>query len=137
MYNAKDADSINKFNEEYKSKHSKFIKQLEETKESFASAPYWPERQQELHKALRTHLQFPTNDMRKTQQLIAPIIPFTAEFTIDGINGFRYGDVLEFKMLPAKYQINTIFSIISITHNVSSGGEWTTTIRCIMRSAIK
>ena len=78
----------------------------------------------------------PTADIQKSQQITAPIFPFTAEFTIDGINGLRYGDVLTFEALPLKYRVNTVFSVISVTHNVSNTGEWTTAVKCIMRPSI-
>ena len=68
--------------------------------------------------------------------MAAPIFPFSAEFTIDGINGFRYGDQLIFACLPTNYQINTLFSIMQITQTVGSSGDWTTAIRCVMRTDI-
>ena len=71
-----------------------------------------------------------------TYQLKAPVIPFDCSFTIDGINGFKYGDVLQFDGLPKRYTANTVYSIVSTTHTVSTNGEWTTQIRCIMRPKI-
>ena len=137
MYNSKDPTSVNQAIATYKQKHQNFVDKLIETSELFANAPYAKERQQSLYQALTKHIKFPSDDVFKAQQMIAPIFPFTVDFTIDGINGFRYGDVLEFKMLPLKYQINTVFSIIGITHTVSTNGLWTTNIKCIMRPAIK
>lgn len=137
MYNSKDPKSVNRAIATYKQKHQDFLNKLIETGELFAGAPYSKERQQSLYQALTKHIKFPSDDVFKAQQMIAPIFPFTVDFTIDGINGFRYGDVLEFKMLPLKYQINTVFSIIGITHTVSTNGLWTTNIKCIMRPAIK
>ncbi len=64
----------------------------------------------------------------------SPIYPFDVEFTIDGINGFRYGNCVEFDVLPKKYKNDTTFSIKSITHTVNTAGEWTTVIRCIMQA---
>jgi hypothetical protein len=89
-----------------------------------------------LYKALSDYIKIPTDDIQKSQQITAPIFPFTAEFTIDGINGLRYGDVLTFDALPLKYRVNTVFSVISVTHNVSNTGEWTTAVKCIMRPSI-
>ena len=89
-----------------------------------------------LYKALSDYIKMPTDNIQKSQQITAPIFPFTAEFTIDGINGLRYGDVLTFDALPLKYRVNTVFSVISVTHNVSNTGEWTTAVKCIMRPSI-
>lgn len=136
MYNSKDADTINLILQKYKDKHIDIVKQLKETKQLFADAPDVPEKSQALFKALSSYIKYPTDDIRKSQQLTAPIFPFTVEFTIDGINGFRYGDTLTFDALPLKYRINTVFGIISINHTVTSDGQWQTTIRCVMKSSI-
>jgi hypothetical protein len=136
MYSSNDPDTINLILQKYKDKHSDIVKQLRETKQLFAQAPQVPEKSQALYKALSSYIKYPTDDIRKSQQLTAPIFPFTVEFTIDGINGFRYGDTLTFDALPLKYRINTVFGIISITHTVSSDGQWQTTIRCVMKSSI-
>ena len=136
MYNSKDADSINKAMSKYKQKHNDIYAQLIKTIESYGEAPGVPEKSQALWKALSSYIKYPTSDIRKSQQITAPIFPFSVEFTIDGINGFRYGDVLQFVALPKKYRVNTVFSIISITHTVGTDGQWTTAIRCIMRPSI-
>ena len=66
----------------------------------------------------------------------APVYPFDVEFTVDGINGLRWGNVLEFDGLPAKYKNKTTFIIASIIQTVTTDGDWTTKIRCIMRPKI-
>lgn len=136
MYNAKDADSINKIAAEYTTRHKNSITELLKSKNAFGLTPSLTEKSSALYKQLSKYLQFPTDDIRKSSQLTAPIFPFSAEFTIDGINGFKYGDVVTFDALPAKYRVNTVFSVIGITHKVGSDGGWYTTIRCIMRPKI-
>ena len=136
MYNSKDEDAINKITQQYKNKHVEISTQLRNTRSDFGLSPTVPEKSQALWKALSSYIKYPTDDIRKSQQISAPIFPFSAEFTIDGINGFRYGDVLQFSALPKKYRVNTVFSIISITHTVGTDGQWTTVIRCIMRPSI-
>ena len=136
MYNSKDPDSINKAMAKYKQKHSDIYLQLLNTIASYGEAPEVPEKSQALWKALSSYIKYPTDDIKKSQQITAPIFPFSVEFTIDGINGFRYGDVLQFISLPKKYRENTVFSIISITHTIGTDGAWTTAIRCIMRPSI-
>jgi hypothetical protein len=136
MYNAKDPNKINEMIGKYKDRHEQIILQLLETKIKYGLSPGVPTNQQALYKALTDYIKYPTNDIRKSQQITAPIFPFDVTITIDGINGLRYGDVLTFEALPLKYRINTVFSIIGITHAVSSYGEWTTQIKCIMRPSI-
>ena len=94
------------------------------------------ENQKALHTSLKNYVQYPTPTIQDTNKFKAPIIPFDASFTIEGINGFRYGDVLKFEGLPDRYTKNTVFSIIGINHSVSDTGEWNTEIRCIMRPKI-
>ena len=93
-------------------------------------------KQQALKEALVKYLQYPTPELKQAQQITAPIFPFEAEFTIDGVNGFRYGDVVTFDILPYRYRINTVFSVIGIEHDVTQDGQWTTVVRCIMRPRI-
>jgi hypothetical protein len=136
MYNSNNVDKINAILQQYKDDHIKFLARLRETKQSFANSPYVPEKSQALYKALSSYVNYPTDDIRKSQQMTAPIFSFDVEFTIDGINGFRNGDTLTFTALPLKYRINTVFSIISINHTVTSDGQWQTIIRCVMKPSI-
>jgi phage protein D len=65
------------------------------------------------------------------------IFPMDLEFTIDGINGFKFGDVLQFDGLPKRYTDSYVFTVISVTHEVNTNGEWTTTLKCNPRVRIK
>jgi hypothetical protein len=136
MYNAKDPKKINEILQNYRNRHEQIVKQLTETKLKYAASPGIPSNQQALYKAITDYIKYPTSDIKKSQQITAPIFPFDVEVTIDGINGLRYGDVLTFEALPSKYRINTVFSIIGITHTVTTNGEWTSRLRCIMRPSI-
>ena len=136
MYNAKDPDTVNAMIANYKKKHNTNLTNLAATRTALGLAPMIPERSQAMYKVLTTYVKYPTDDITKSQQITAPIFPFDAEFTIDGISGFRYGDVLKFEALPTKYTVNTVFSIIGITHTVGSDGSWTTLVRCIMRPSL-
>ena len=136
MYNSGDAAAINKAIDNYKQRHLDIIANLKTVKEKNGYYPLVKQNINELYKALADYIKIPTTDIRKSQQITAPIFPFTAEFTIDGINGFKYGDVVTFHALPERYRVNTVFSIISVTHTISSQGEWTTNIKCIMRPSL-
>lgn len=136
MYNSGDAAAVNKAIDGYKTKHLNIIDKLKASREKNGAYPLVKANIAELYKSLADYIKIPTSDIRKSQQITAPIFPFTAEFTIDGINGLKYGDVLTFHALPERYKINTVFSVISVTHTVSSQGEWTTNIKCIMRPSL-
>jgi hypothetical protein len=58
------------------------------------------------------------------------------EFTIDGINGFKFGDVLTFAGLPRRYIDSFVFCVKEIAHSVGNDGEWTTKISCFPRIRI-
>ena len=141
MYNSKNPDALNNAMKQYKIRHKEIMSNLMRAKQLNAQWPYsWDIADNSgvslLYKNLSDYIKVPTDDIQKSQQITAPIFPFTTEFTIDGINGFRYGDVLTFDALPTKYRVNTVFSVISVTHNVSGTGEWTTAVKCIMRPSI-
>jgi hypothetical protein len=86
--------------------------------------------------ALKQYLKFPTNDIKTSNQLGRPIFDIEAEFEIDGLNGFRFGDVLDFDGIPPRYREEAVFIIYNVTHNVKSDGEWITTIRTRLRTKI-
>jgi len=136
MFNADNTDAINTIIKNYETTHFKTILELHLAQAAYGEEPQDSDRRKELRSATAEYLKYPTPDVRKSQQLTAPIFPFDASFTIDGINDFRYGDVLEFPGLPKKYTVNTVFSIIGINHTVSSDGAWTTKVTCIMRPNI-
>lgn len=87
-------------------------------------------------KALKQYLKFPTNNIETSNQLGRPIFDIEAEFEIDGLNGFRFGDVLDFEGIPSRYRDEAVFIIYNVTHNVKSDGEWITTIRTRLRTKI-
>lgn len=120
----------------YEDTYTKYQKQLQDAKVDFSKNPTSTDKKAALRNALRKYIQYPTGEIQKSNKLAAPIFPFDVSFTIDGINGFRYGDVLQFEGLPIRYRINTVFSIINVTHTIGSDGIWTTNVRCIMRPKI-
>jgi hypothetical protein len=129
-------EQLDEIKQKYKEAHERYIKALTDAKTAFGSDLTNPEKQAAINQALTKYLQYPTPSIQETNQLTAPVIPFEAEFTIDGVNGFRYGDVVTFDGLPTRYKQNAVFSIMGITHTVGTDGQWTTTCRCIMRPNI-
>ena len=137
MYKDKDPESINKAYDSYKQSHKKKLANLKLARSEYGKFEGEPEKQQALYKALVQHIKYPKDDIRISNLLATPMFPFTADFTVDGINGFRYGDVLQFDALPSRYKTNAVFSVINVTHNVTTDGEWTTNVKCIMRPNIE
>jgi hypothetical protein len=137
MYQQGDADGINKTITKYKENNKTVLTQLNVAKIDFGAFPQNPEKRNALRNAIIKYIKYPTDDIKLSSLMTAPIFPFTAEFTIDGINGLRYGDVVTFEALPYRYRVNTVFSIIGITHSVDSNGLWTTQAKCIMRPSLE
>ena len=136
MYNAQNKNEINKLQQRYRDSHETVLSNLAASRQKFGESPGIPELQSALRKSLAEYIKKPFNDFRTSAQMTAPIFPFEASITLNGIHGFKYGDVLQFEALPMRYRMNTVFSVISISHSVSNSGEWNTTLKCIMRPSI-
>lgn len=122
-----------KLAKQYAETHDKYVNELIRARREFGAEPNSETKRLALKSALTKHLQYPKSTIQQTNQVAAPTFPIEAEFTIDGVNGLRYGDILDFPGLPAKYRTNTTFTIKSINHSVSTTGEWTTQVSCLMR----
>lgn len=136
MYNSNDPTKKTAAEKLHETQHNKAKAGLIEAKIKFSQTMTDVELKKSLDVAQKAYLQYPTPDRITSLQSIAPIIPFDITFTIDGIHGFRYGDVVTFDVLPEKYKVNTVFSIVGVNHQVSQDSTWTTEIRCIMRPRV-
>ena len=126
-------EQLKKLEEKYKKSHEDFLAALQTAKQNFGDTITDATLMNKLEASLKKYLQYPLPKINDSVKLQSPVYPYEVDFTIDGINGFRYGDTLKFDMLPQKYKNNTTFSIISTNHSVNTSGEWKTKIRCIMR----
>jgi len=135
--NIVNTDTLKQVQEKYKQRHTQYVNELTGSLDAFGKEMKRAETKSAFRTSLKKYIQYPKPELENTNQLKAPVIPFDASFVIEGINGFRYGDVLQFKGLPSRYTQNTVFSIISISHSVTADGEWTTSIQCIMRPRIE
>ena len=122
-----------KLAKEYAATHDKYYNEYIAARAAFGRDPKSDTKRLALQSALTKYLQYPYPTIQQTNQVAAPTFPIEAEFTIDGINGLRYGDILDFPALPAKYRTNSTFTIKGINHSISTTGEWTTQISCLMR----
>jgi len=122
---------------QYKKKHLEIIEQLREAKalltNDFLSVP----NVQRLRELLYKYQQYPTENIKKSNILNAPTFIFDAEITIEGIQGFKIGDVMQLPVLPDRYRKEVVFSVIGITHNVDASGIWQTKLKLIMRPKVK
>ena len=118
---------------EYKDTHTKYVLEFLTARDAFGRDPRSETKRNAMKSALVKHMQYPFSTIQQTNQVAAPTFPIEAEFTIDGVNGLRYGDIIDFPGLPAKYRTNSTFTIKGMTHTVSTTGEWTTSVSCLMR----
>ena len=124
---------LEKLKSDYEANYTKYETELTNVKQEFINSPFNPELREKILTALRKKVQYPTPKFQQSNLLNAPKYPHEVTLTIDGINGFRYGDAIEFPALPARYKNQTTFSIFGITHTVNSSGIWNTTLKCQMR----
>ena len=61
-----------------------------------------------------------------------PILPINFSFTMDGINGFKWGNSLKVNDLPPRYS-GASFMVTAIDHSISAD-TWDTTIETVMRA---
>ena len=66
------------------------------------------------------------------------IYPIELTITIDGINGFKFGDVLKTTMIPAHYndKWDMVFTVTKILHKVTPSG-WDTTLYTAARLSLE
>jgi hypothetical protein len=121
---------------EWRANHEQSLKDLATVKNTFSKRPDDPVLKKTFAKVLEQYISYFTPDIKKSIQRNKTVFPMELEFTIDGINGFKYGDVLTFAGLPRRYTDAFVFTIMAVTHEVSNTGDWTTKIRCVPRVRI-
>ena len=136
MYVEGGDEEVKKILQRFRDTHFKYLDQLEQTKAEYINDTQADKNKTKLRNALRKYLQYPLPDLKQTNLLNSPIFPFEVDFTIDGISGFRYGDVLIFDSIPKRYRKQTVFSIKGLSDTVSNDGIWQTKITCMMRPRV-
>ena len=129
-------DQLKEIQAKYKETHELVLTELDKSTKAWFADPTNLTKSGTMANAMRKYLQYPSPSIEESTQMKAPIIPFDASFTIDGINGFKYGNILSFAGLPNRYQVNCVFLVVGLTDSVSTDGQWTTTVRCLMRPKI-
>lgn len=100
------------------------------TKNDIALKPIDEPAIEKLRDALAMYVTYFTDDIKKSLNYTKAYFPMNLEFTLDGINGLKYGDVLQFDGIPKRYVDAFVFMIVGITHTVDTSGQWTTSITC-------
>ena len=64
-------------------------------------------------------------------------MPLKLSVTLDGINGFKFGDTLTTDYLPPKYRdsagaYKAVFTVTKVNHSISNN-DWTTQIDTVCR----
>lgn len=69
-----------------------------------------------------------------TSWLNRAIYPIEFSLTLDGINGFKFGDVIQTSLIPKHYneQWGIVFTVLKITHKVTLS-SWETSINTVAR----
>jgi hypothetical protein len=122
---------------DFAKEHINALSDLAVKKYTFSQRPSDKQNIQNLQRAIEKYVTYFTPNIEESVGTNKSIFPMDLEFTIDGINGFKFGDVLNFAGLPKRYTDSFIFTIIGVSHNITTAGEWTTTIKCIPRIRIK
>ena len=64
------------------------------------------------------------------------LYPVDFSVTIDGISGFRFGDVISTNLVPSSYVQNKLVFVITKIEHLISGGMWETTLHTAARLAM-
>jgi hypothetical protein len=74
------------------------------------------------------------NEMGKWNEDV--LYPFNFSFTLDGIDGFIFGNVVETTWLPTRFikkgEPSIVFTVTNVEHSFS-GNDWTTTVNTVCR----
>ena len=132
-----DGEQREKLRNEWATKHKTALLTLGDKKYDYVLKPDVPEVIEKLQKALEGYVSFYYENIEDSIEQSKSIFPMDLEFTIDGINGFKFGDVLNFDGLPKRYTDAFVFTVLGISHNVQTNGNWTTKIKCNPRVRIK
>ena len=91
---------------------------------------------QNLKLALRKYKSTPIRDLSGLFNFSMPIWPIDVSLTLDGIYGFRFGDVITLNGLPSSFN-NFVFTIIQADHTLTTDNDWSTTLKCKLRTRIE
>lgn len=87
----------------------------------------------EAYRALLTKLKKVTPVGADTHWLNKVIYPVEFSVTIDGVQGFKFGNVITTNLIPSRYRnAGMVFTVTKIDHKITSG-VWETTLHTVSR----
>jgi hypothetical protein len=96
-------------------------------KKKVASDGLTPENVTDLEAAIKSEL------IGKLGAANAPLFPLDFSCTLDGIEGFTFGNAITTNYLPAQYKRDDIaFTVTTVEHIIASG-DWTTSLSTVCR----
>ena len=123
---------------EYMGEFIKTLAELKDAEMSLAQAG-WNSNWSELYRGLlikykRLAAGVPNDMVQDAHWLNRAIYPIEFSATIDGINGFKFGDVLKTSLIPKHYNEwwDVSFTVTKITHKVTPS-TWETTLQTAAR----
>ena len=115
-------------------KHTNAKDALDRAEKEIAKSKFENEDEQTSYRSAIAHfLQYPMDTINESSLIGRPIFDISANLTLDGINGFKYGDVLQIEGIPERYNKYAVFCIVAVTHTVDPTGKWITNLNTIMR----
>lgn len=74
-------------------------------------------------------IKYKRNKLDNATWLTKAVYPIDLSITVDGISGFKFGDVIETTLIPAHYNTtyNMVFTVVKVNHSVKDG-VWETTL---------
>ena len=103
------------------------IKSIETLKSQMIKVGVSDKFSQDLKGAYSTYKRV-QNDEQKAHWLNKAIYPVELSLTIDGINGFHFGNVITTNLVPAQYRDEgLVFTIVKVNHTIKDG-VWETTL---------
>lgn len=120
--------------DEINEKRNKAFGDLVTAKLNYAKIVDYETAKSNLKTALEAAVVYSKSNVAQLSKFNAPIYPLDVEIELDGIYGFRYGDVISIDGLPPRYN-NFVFCIVKINHTLTNQ-DWVTSLTCFMRPRI-
>jgi hypothetical protein len=119
--------------EQHEQNHTDAIESLKVSKLNVAKQITAETTYETLRSALSKYVTYYSPNLIDSLNNTKPVYPLEIDFTINGINGFKYGDVLNINGIPNRYSKSFVFMVTGVSHTVSERGEWTTRISLLAR----
>ena len=100
---------------------------LDAVKKKIASDGLTPENVSDLESAIKAEL------IGKLGATNVPLFPLDFSCTLDGIEGFTFGNAITTNYLPTQYKKADIAFTVTTVEHIITGGDWTTSLSTVCR----